>query len=69
MIQTDGISVTGNVTLDWLAEQKLYNEEAGQIGVPVDINDLSKGLSWKDIANLKDNDFDILEEFHSMKTK
>lgn len=63
------IIVTGNVTLEWLDEQGMYNFHKGQIGVPIDVGDLAKGLRWVDVANLKDPDFDILEQFHEMRTK
>jgi hypothetical protein len=61
--------VTGDVTFEWLASQNMYKAEEGQIGVPIDIGDLSKGLRWIDVANMTDKDFDILDQYYEMKTK
>ena len=35
----------------------------GKIGIPVDVNNLSKGLAWKSFSELKISDFDALEDY------
>lgn len=34
-----------------------------QVGVPVDPLDASRGLRWKDLHELKEEDFDSLEDY------
>jgi len=61
------MNLTGNVSMEWLSSQNM-TRGLMQIGVPVDLKNLSKGLIWKMLQNLTDEDYDIIEEYHKMKT-
>ena len=39
----------------------------GEYGVPVDPKEPSKGLSWKGLVQMKDSDFDKIEEYFLLK--
>jgi hypothetical protein len=57
--------ITGEVTLDMMAQANMTR--GTQLGVPKDPLDPSKGLVWKDIHDLSDEDFDAIEMYFKRK--
>ncbi|MGI4873203.1 MAG: hypothetical protein ACRYFX_18740 [Janthinobacterium lividum] len=53
------------VTMKMLEQANMARH--GQIGVPVDLNDLAKGLRWLDMSQLQNDDYDTLEEYFLQK--
>lgn len=60
--------LTGDVTMEWLSSQNM-TKGLMQVGVPVDLNNLSKGLEWKLIQNLTDEDCVTIEKYYESKQK
>lgn len=59
--------ITGDVTLDMMERNNMTRGD--QLGVPKDPADPSKGLIWKDIFSLSDEDFDAIEKYFDSKKK
>jgi len=38
-----------------------------QYGIPVDLKDISRGLRWKTLMEIEDEDFDTIEEYFLAK--
>ena len=55
------------VTLSMLEEANMTRRD--QIGIPVDAIDASRGLVWKKLLVLQDEDFDKLEEYFINRKK
>lgn len=59
--------ITDLVSHAWLSMYGMTR--FNQIGIPVDLSDLNKGLRWKNISDLTENDFDILDSYFEMKNR
>lgn len=60
--------ITDTVTLEMLSDKGMFRmNNGGQVGVPVDPYNSSKGLRWVDIMNLTDDDFDAIDKYFLWK--
>jgi hypothetical protein len=49
------------VTMDMLSDNDMIN--GGRIGVPADATEPNKGLVWKNLDELQNEDFDAIEDY------
>lgn len=59
--------ITGDVTLDMMVSNNMTR--GSQLGVPKDPLDPHKGLIWKEILDMTDEDFDAIEVYFKNKKK
>ena len=61
--------LTDRVSMTWLNNQGMTRSKSigFDIGVPVDIDNPSKGLKWVDFFDLTDEDFDVIEIYYDKK--
>lgn len=59
--------ITGEVTIEMMERNNMTRSD--QLGIPKDPLDPSKGLVWKDIFDLSDDDFDAIEKYFEDKKK
>lgn len=57
--------ITERVSTEWLDKQNMTRGD--QVGIPVDLNDLSKGLRWINAFDLDEPEFEILEKYFDLK--
>ena len=61
ILTNERVEVTHQMMED--AGMKRITAEGMQFGVPIDPQDASKGLCWKDVFDLTEFDFDEIEEY------
>lgn len=59
--------LTGDITIEMMECNNMTRGE--QLGIPKDPLDPSKGLVWKDLLSLTDEDFDAIEKYFESKKK
>lgn len=59
--------LTGDITIEMMANNNMTRGD--QFGVPKDPNDPGRGLVWKDLLSLTDDDFDAIEKYFENKKR